>query len=164
MKFIYLPILLSLLLVGVAEAREPTREGTPVNGSAPDINYGIVKPMSPKKVVIPYDDFLKIIASKEHSDKLKSQCAAERAILLKLNDENGTIKKLSGEQLQAVIEENETRKKIGETQEQINEALERQLAAKTQDLEVEKSQKYWWAGGWFTAGVLTATIIILALN
>lgn len=91
-----------------------------------------------KEVVIPYDDFLKMVASKEHSDKLKNQCVAEKAIYIKLNDENTTIKKLNAEQLQAVIDENETRKKLGETQEQINEALQKQLAELTADLGREK--------------------------
>lgn len=91
-----------------------------------------------KEVVIPYDDFLKMVASKEHSDKLKNQCAAEKAIYVKLNDENTTIKKLNAEQLQAVIDENETRKKLGETQEQINEALQKQLSKLTADMDREK--------------------------
>lgn len=131
-------LLLTLLLVGVVEAKEPTREGIPVNGSAPDINYGIVKPISPKKVVIPYDDFLKIIASKEHSDNLKNQCAAERAILVKLKDEQGKTISIQADQVKGLIETAEMQEKLGATESQINEALQVQLAKLTGDLDREK--------------------------
>lgn len=103
--------LLSLLFTGVVEAKE---------------------------VVIPYDDFLKMLASKEQSDRLKNQCAAKEAIYVKLQDENKTVKKLNADLIQSLEDEVETRRRLGETQEQINEALENHLRDVTKMVEREK--------------------------
>lgn len=134
MKLFYCTtLLLSILLVGVAEAKD---------------------------VVIKYDDFLKILATTEHKTKLLSQCKAENGILLKLNDEHGTMKRLSAEQLQALMEENETRKKLGETQEQINQALQAQLLSKAKELDGEKRLSRYKSEA-FLLGVVGAVLWVM---
>ena len=102
-----------------------------------------------KDVIIPYDSFLKIIATTEHKDKLLNQCMAERGILVKLNDENGTIKKLNAQQIEALEGEAEAHRKLGETQEQIVQAVEQQLSGIAGELNREKrlsrykSEAFW---------------------
>lgn len=102
-----------------------------------------------KEVVIPYDDFLVMVSKVEHKDKLLNQCAAERGILIKLNDENGTIKKLNLQQVEALEGEVEVHRKLGETQEQISKAVQAQLLQKMQELAQEKrlsrykSEAFW---------------------
>ena len=102
-----------------------------------------------KEVVIPYDDFLVMVSKVEHKDKLLNQCAAERGILVKLNDENGTIKKLNLQQIEALEGEVEAHRKLGETQEQIVQAVEQQLSGITgaltreQRLSRYKSEAFW---------------------
>lgn len=102
-----------------------------------------------KDVVIPYDDFLVMLSKVEHKDKLLNQCAAERGILIKLNDENGTIKKLNLQQVEALQGEVEAHRKLGETQEQISKAMEQKLAELTNELTREKrlsrykSEAFW---------------------
>lgn len=102
--------LLSLVVVGIAEAKD---------------------------VIIPYDDVVKMVATKEYGDKLLAQCLAEKAIYVKLNDEYKTVKKLTAAQIQALIEENETRKQLGETQERIHEALQQKVL-----LELDQEKRY----------------------
>jgi len=102
-----------------------------------------------KEVVIPYDDFLVMVSKVEHKDKLLNQCAAERGILIKLNNENGTIKKLNLQQIEALEGEVEAHRKLGETQEQIVQAMEQKLAELTGELTQEKrlsrykSEAFW---------------------
>lgn len=102
-----------------------------------------------KEVVIPYDDFLVMVSKVEHKDKLLNQCAAERGILIKLNDENSTIKKLNLQQVEALEGEVESHRKLGETQEQIVQAIEQKLAELTGELTREKrlsrykSEAFW---------------------
>lgn len=99
----------------------------------------IIKPAEKqKKVVIPYADFLVMLSKVEHKDKLLNQCAAERGVLIKLNDENGTIKKLNLQQIEALEGEVEAHRKLGETQEQIVQAMEQKLAGLTGELTREK--------------------------
>ena len=103
-----------------------------------------------KDVVIPYDSFLQIIAKTEHKDKLLNQCAAEREILVKLNDEHGTIKKLNAQQVEALSNEIKEHEKLGETQEQIIQVVERQLSGIAGELNREKrisrykSEAFWF--------------------
>lgn len=102
-----------------------------------------------KEVIIPYDDFLVMVSKVEHKDKLLNQCMAEREILVKLNDENGTIKKLNLQQVEALEGEVEAHRKLGETQEQIVQAMEHQLSGITGELTREKrlsrykSEAFW---------------------
>ena len=102
-----------------------------------------------KDVVIPYDSFLQIITKTEHKDKLLNQCAAEREILVKLNDEHGTIKKLNAQQVEALSNEIKEHEKLGKTQEQIIQVVERQLSGIAGELNREKrisrykSEAFW---------------------
>lgn len=103
-----------------------------------------------KDVVIPYDSFLQIITKTEHKDKLLNQCAAEREILVKLNDEHGTIKKLNAQQVEALSNEIKEHEKLGKTQEQIIQVVERQLSGIAGELNREKrisrykSEAFWF--------------------
>ncbi len=102
-----------------------------------------------KEVVIPYNDFLTMVSTVEHKEKLLKQCAAEREILVKLNDENGTIKKLNAQQVEALVNEIKEHEKLGETQEQIIQVVERQLSGIAGELNREKrisrykSEAFW---------------------
>lgn len=112
MKMLSLPILLlPLLFTGVVEAKE---------------------------VVIQYDDFLRMLASKEHSDKLLHQCKAGDAILVQIGKEKDRKIELLEGQVKNLLETAETQERLGATEAQINEALQRQLAKVTADLDREK--------------------------
>ena len=117
-----------------------------------------------KEVVIPYDDFLVMVSKVEHKDKLLNQCAAERGILVKLNDENGTIKKLNLQQIEALEGEAEAHRKLGETQEQIVQAMEQQLSGITGELNREKSKHKWYAIGGAGVGGLIAIVVMAVIN
>lgn len=91
-----------------------------------------------KEVVIPYNDFLTMVSTVEHKEKLLKQCAVEREILVKLNDENGTVKRLNAQQVEALSNEIKEHEKLGETQEQIIQAVERQLSEINGELNREK--------------------------
>ena len=95
-----------------------------------------------KEVVIPYDDFLVMLSTVEHKDKLLKQCAAEREILVKLNDENGAIKRLNAQQVEVLSKEIQEHEKLGETQEQIARALEAELRGEKR-LSRYKSEAFW---------------------
>ena len=102
-----------------------------------------------KEVVIPYNDFLTMVSKVEHKEKLLKQCASEREILVKLNDENGTIKRLNVQQVEALSNEIKEHEKLGETQEQIIQVVERQLSGIAGELNREKrlsrykSEAFW---------------------
>lgn len=117
-----------------------------------------------KEVIIPYDDFLVMVSKVEHKDKLLNQCMAEREILVKLNDENGTIKKLNLQQVEALQGEVEAHRKLGETQEQIVQAVEQKLAELTQRLESEKSKHKWYAIGGTGIGVVIGLVIMAVMQ
>lgn len=91
-----------------------------------------------KEVIFKYEDFLTVMSKVEHKDKLLNQCMAEKGILIKLNDENGTIKKLNLQQIEALEGEVEAHRKLSETQEQISKAMEQKLAELTGQLTREK--------------------------
>ena len=95
-----------------------------------------------KEVVIPYDDFLVMLSTVEHKDKLLKQCAAEREILVKLNDESGAIKRLNAQQVEVLSKEIQEHEKLGETQEQIARALEAELRGEKR-LSRYKSEAFW---------------------
>lgn len=102
-----------------------------------------------KEVVIPYNDFLTMVSTVEHKGKLLKQCAAEREILVKLNDEHGTIKRLNVQQVEALSNEIKEHEKLGETQEQIIQVVEHQLSGINGELNREKrlsrykSEAFW---------------------
>lgn len=102
-----------------------------------------------KEVVIPYDDFLVMLSKAEHKDKLLNQCVAERGILVQLNDEHGTIKKLNLQQVEALEGEVAAHRKLGETQEQIVHSAEQKITELTGELTREKrlsrykSEAFW---------------------
>ncbi len=90
-----------------------------------------------------------LVSVTEHKEKLLKQCAAEREILVKLNDEHGTIKRLNTQQVEALANEIKEREKLGETQEQIIQVVEHQLSGITGELNREKrlsrykSEAFW---------------------
>ena len=113
-----------------------------------------------KDVVIPYDSFLQIITKTEHKDKLLNQCAAEREILVKLNDEHGTIKKLNAQQVEALSNEIKEHEKLGKTQEQIIQVVERQLSGIAGELNREKRiSRYKSEAFWFGVVVVGLWVI-----
>lgn len=114
-----------------------------------------------KQVVIEYNDFLQMLVKTEHRDKLLHQCMAEKAVLIKLKDEQGKTISIQADQVKGLIETAETQERLGKTEEQINEALQKQLSKLASDLEKEKSKKYWWAGGGATVGAIITTAIFL---
>lgn len=117
-----LQLLLVLLLVGVAEAKD---------------------------VVLPYDDFIHIIAKVEHSEKLRNKAMAENGVLLKLKGEHETIIKIQADQIQACENIVHQQEQLGATQEQINQAVEQKLTSLMKELAREKrlsrykSEAFW---------------------
>ena len=117
-----LQLLLLLLLVGVAEAKE---------------------------VAMPYDDFLQVIAKVEHSEKLKNRALAENGVLIKLNGEKDTIIKIQADQIQACEAIVKQQEQLGATEEQISKAVQAQLLQTMQELAQEKrlsrykSEAFW---------------------
>lgn len=104
-------LLLSFLLMGVAEAKD---------------------------VVIKYDNFLKMVSMKEHSDKTANQKAAENAVLVKLKDEQGSIIKVQAEQIRNCEGIVRTQEQLGATQEEIERALDDHLRDLTKEIAREK--------------------------
>lgn len=91
-----------------------------------------------KDVVIPYDDFIKILASKEHDGKTIKKLSGENGLLVKLKDEQGSIITVQKEQIQACQEIVQSHEKIGATDAQMYEAVQAQLSGKTRELERER--------------------------
>ena len=91
-----------------------------------------------KQVIFEYDDVLQMLAKTEHRDKLLNQCLAEKAVLVKLKDEQGKTISIQADQVKGLIETAETQERLGRTEEQINEALQKQLSKLTTDLDREK--------------------------
>lgn len=143
----WLMMLVLLFLPVAVEAKIEIGDGPPGNVTAAEIWAD--QKAKRKQVVIPYADFLVMLSKVEHKDKLLNQCAAERGILVKLNDENGTIKKLNLQQIEALEGEVEAHRKLGETQEQIVQSVEQKLAELTSELTREKrlsrykSEAFW---------------------
>lgn len=82
-----------------------------------------------KEVMIEYQDFLKMVSMKQHSDKTANRYAAENAVLVKLKDEQGTVIKLQQEDIQACREIVKTHEQLGETEAQISLAAQREILA-----------------------------------
>lgn len=102
-----------------------------------------------KEVVMPYDDFLKILATKEHDGKIIKKLSGENGMLVKLKDEQGTIIKVQKEQIETCQEIVRTHEKIGSTDTQMYEAIHTQLLSQTKELSKEqrlsryKSEAVW---------------------
>lgn len=125
-----------LLSCGVVEAKMEIGDGPPGNVTAAEIWAN--QKAKRKQVVIPYDSFLQMLAKTEHRDKLLNQCVAEKVILIKLKDEQGKTISIQADQVKGLIETAETQERLGKTEEQINEALQKQLVKVTADLDREK--------------------------
>lgn len=117
-----------------------------------------------KEVAMPYDDFLQIVAKVEYSEKLKNKAVAENGVLLKLKDEQGTIIKIQAEQIQACESIVKQQEQLGATQDQINQAVEMELRKTKAELEEQKSNRKWWAGGGFGVGVVVGVVIMVVMN
>lgn len=117
-----------------------------------------------KQVVLEYDDFLQIIAIKEHSEKLKNKAMAENGVLVKLNDEKDVTITLQAKQIEACETIVRDHEKLGETQDQINQAVEAELVMAKQELEGEKSKHKWYAIGGAGVGVMIGMVIMVVVN
>lgn len=89
-------------------------------GDCVDANKG-------KHVVIEYNDFLKMVAMKEHSDKTRDKALAENTVLVKLKDEQNTVIQLQKEDIKACREIVKSHEQLGETEAQISKAVEAEL-------------------------------------
>ena len=102
-----------------------------------------------KQVVTEYNDFLQIIAIKEHAEKLEKKAIAENGVLIKLNGEKDTIIKIQADQIQACEAIVTQQEQLGATQDQINQAVEIELRKAQKELEREKrlsrykSEAFW---------------------
>lgn len=102
-----------------------------------------------KEVAMPYEDFLQVIASKEHSEKLRNKAVAENGVLLKLKGEQETIIKIQADQIQACEKIVQQQEQLGATQDQINRAVEVELGKAQKELGREKrlsrykSEAFW---------------------
>jgi|DEB0MinimDraft_3_1074331.scaffolds.fasta_scaffold14719_1 hypothetical protein len=118
---------------------------TMVNGSCAEFG----EKASGKKVTIPYDDFLVMLSKVEHTVKLLNKALAENGVLVKLKGEHATIIKVQAEQIQACEAIVKSHERLGETQEQISQAVERKLAELTGEVTREKrlsrykSEAFW---------------------
>lgn len=109
-----------------------------------------------KEVVIEYNDFLKMVSMKDHSDKTANKYAAENVILVKLNGEKDEIIKLKDEQLEACQQIYTFQEKAGATEAQISKAVEAEL--RTRVAELERREK-WAVGSGIGIGAGTVAII-----
>lgn len=102
-----------------------------------------------KEVAMPYDDFLQIIATVEHSEKLRNKAMAENGVLIKLKGEHETIIKIKTDQIQACEAIVKQQEQLGATQEQLSQAVEMELRKVQKELERErrlsryKSEAFW---------------------
>lgn len=113
-----------------------------------------------RDVVIPYDDFLKMLAKAEHRDKLLNQCMAEKAVLVKLNDEHGTIQKLTTKQVESLLATVETLEQVSAKDTEIQEALRAQLLSLTKELGHEKRLSRYKSEA-FVLGVLGVVLLVV---
>lgn len=88
------------------------------------LSFGVAEA---KEVLIPYDDFLRMVSKVEHSEKLRNKAMAENGVLVKLKDEHQTVIKLQAEQIKACESMVKDHEKLGETEAQISKALEARL-------------------------------------
>lgn len=117
-----------------------------------------------KDVAMPYEDFLQVIAKVEHSEKLRNKAVAENGVLLKLKGEQETIIKIQADQIQACEKIVQQQEQLGATQDQITQAVEAALRRSQQELENEKGNRKWWAGGGVTVGVVATIIVMWVMN
>lgn len=117
-----------------------------------------------KEVTMPYEDFLQVIAIKEHSEKLRNKALAENGVLLKLKGEHETIIKLQADQIQACEAIVKQQEQLGATQDQINQAVEAKLAEITQRLEREQDKHKWYALGGAGVGGIIVLVIMAVVN
>lgn len=113
-----------------------------------------------KQVIFEYDDVLQIMANKEHRDKLLNQCMAEKAVLVKLKDEQGKTISIQADQVKGLIETAETQERLGATEAQISEALQKQLSKLTADLDREKRLSRYKSEAFY----LGAAIVLWVVN
>lgn len=112
-----------LLFCGVVDAADLPRPVKHICGPSGDC----VDTQNGKWVVTEYQDFLKMIAMKEHSDKTRDKLAAENAVLVKLKDEQGTVISLQQEDIRACRDIVKSHEQLGETEAQISKAVEAEL-------------------------------------
>lgn len=113
-----------------------------------------------KEVVIEYQDFLKMLAMKDHSDKTANKYAAENAVLVKLKDEQSTVIQLQKENIQACRDIVKSHEQLGETESQISTAVEAELRARIAELE---RREKWAVGSGIGIGAGTVAIILAVM-
>lgn len=110
-----------------------------------------------KEVIIEYQDFIKMIALKEHADKMNAKLAAENAVLVKLKDEQGAVISLQQEDIRACREIVKTHEQLGETEAQISKAVEAELLRAKAELAREKRLSRYKSEA-FAVGIIAAVI------
>lgn len=150
---ILLPILLSCGVVEAADLPKPVKQICGPQGECVDANKG-------KHVVIEYQDFLKMLAMKEHSDKTANKYAAENAVLVKLKDEQGSIITIQREQIKACEEIISQHEKMGETEQQISKAVEAELLRVKGELAKEKRLSRYKSEMVYATGAIAAIVYL----
>lgn len=116
------------------------------------LSFGVAES---KEVVIEYQDFLKMIALKEHADKMNAKLAAENAVLVKLKDEQGSIIVIQKEQIKACEEIVAQHEKMGETEAQISKVVESELR---KQIETEKRLSRYKSEMVYATGIIAAVV------
>lgn len=121
----------------------------------------VLPPMAQaKEVVIPYNDFLKMVAMKEHADKTRDKALAENAVLVKLKDEQGTVIKLQQEDIKACREIVKTHEQLGETEAQISKTVEAELLRVKAELAREKRLSRYKSESVVATGIIAAIVYL----
>lgn len=80
-----------------------------------------------KDVVIPYDEFIKMMSGVDHSNRVRQQVMEQNRVLVKLKDEHQKVIELSKAQLEQCEHIVKDHEKMGEAQDQIIRALEQEV-------------------------------------
>lgn len=121
------------------------------------LSFGVAEA---KEVVIEYQDFLKMIAMKEHADKTNNKLSAENAVLVKLKDEQGAVIQLQKEDIQACREIVKTHEQLGETEAQISKAVEDHLREVTKMIATEKRLSRYKSESVVATGIIAAIVYL----
>ncbi len=119
--------LLMCAVVLLVCAEQVRAKGRSVNEQAPVLYGALAAPSPLKQVVMPYDDFLQIIAKVEHSEKLKNKAIAENGVLIKLKGEHEGIIKIQAEQIAACEQIVQSQDRLRLTDAEIEGAIRQEL-------------------------------------
>lgn len=151
--------MLLILSVSFSEAKDETMvraEGRSVKEQAL-VPYGALAAPSPQHVVIEYNDFLHMLAMKEHADKTNNKLSAENAVLVKLKDEQGAVISLQQEDIRACRDIVKSHEQLGETEAQISKAVEEELR---NGIETEKRLGRYKSEAFYATGIIAAIVYL----